>query len=299
LLTYRTQRFSVREEELPARDEGREPERLAEIETLDNTIRAREQEAEEKKGGIQELMQRFEASVAENSDLGRKLMSLEREKSALEREHKKTLERLSLTEAKVKRYSAELSETSEHHDNLKARYRFLARENEEITRTNRSQEREIKALGNINTKLQADLEKRVAQLNKFTGKIARKTQRVNTSAIRDDEYFEREFAGLAKDIRNWSFSHFPSHSGTEAMASDFWDAIHEIAGGTYLLETSEKRVAARPLIIGLLASQLKKQLFDPPVLGLLPTEFTEFESIIWKSSKKTRPSERPSERRQG
>ncbi|CUS12127.1 unnamed protein product [Tuber aestivum] len=157
---------------------------------------------------------------------------------------------------------------------------------EKTAMTNRDQEGKIKILTNDNLKIAAELETRVAQLNKFTGDIARQNQRVGTLAIRDDEYFAREFADLATDIRGWSFAHFFTHSRTfvpKAVDGYLQDAIRQIAVGTSLPEIFTSRATTRRVIAGLLADQLRRELFDPLLLGLLPKEFLVFESFVEKT----------------
>ena len=258
----------AREEELPAGDEDRESKLLAEIETLKRFIQAREQEVEGKEDEIQELAKHLKDTATENSDLKAQLHRSEHENSLLDRKCKEATKSL---------------------NNLDTQHKRLYTDHGKIARMNSNLGHEIEALRDTNNKINTELKTRVAQLNKFTGEIARQTQRVNTSAIRDDEYFKREFAGLAKEIRHWSFTHFPSHLDTGAGTSGLWDAIHEIAGGTYLIEISKNRTADRRLVVGLLASRLKEELFDPFLLGLLPEEFTKFENMIEKTSKRIGP----------
>jgi hypothetical protein len=157
---------------------------------------------------------------------------------------------------------------------------------------NKKQEREIKALRDNNAKITEDLETRIGQLNKITGEIARQNQQVNTPAIRDDEYFAREFASLAKHIRNWSFTHLFHHSKTfvpTVVIRDLQGAIGGIASGSNLPEIFKDRAASRRVVSGLLADWLKEHIFDPPLLGLLPGSFLHFEERIKKTGNQKSP----------
>lgn len=230
---------------------------------------------EKKKEDIRELKRRLNDSIIRNSDLKTKLQRSENQNSILDRNCQEIHCRLENTKATMIEHSAKLEETSKKNHDLYAEYK--------------RQEQEIEFLKSTNIRIDTELKTRVTQLNKFTGEIARQTQRVNTSAIRDDEYFRREFAGLAKEMRDWSFQHFPSHPGTQDLTSGLWGEIREIAGGTYLQEISKNRSADRRLVCGLLANRLKKEFFEPFLLGLLSKEFAEFEHVIEKTGKKIGP----------
>ena len=231
---------------------------------------------------MRELRQRLNDSLARNSDLETELQRSEHQNSVLDRKCQETLCLLDNAEATVIERSTKLKETSK-------KYHDLYAECKRLYTNNRNQEQEIEFLKSTNIKINSELKTRVTQLNKFTGEIARQTQRVNTSAIRDDEYFKREFAGLAKEMRDWSFSYFPPHPDARDLASGLWDEIREIAGGTYLHEISENHTADRRLVCGLLANRLRKELFDPFLLGLLSEEFARFESVLEKTGKKIGP----------
>ena len=275
---------------MPARGEDRELDLQAQIETLRNAESVREQEVGRMGDCIRELEQRLMDLVSKNSGLERERQGLEREKSTLNRKYREATDRLERAEAARTRYREMHEASSEWFANFRAQHDALRAKNGEITRMNRNQEQEIKTLSDSNLKIRARLDTRVAQLNKFTGEMARKNQRVNTSAIRDDEYFERKFASLATDIRNWSFTHF-SHSEAlvpRAVTGELRDDIREITGRTDLPEIFNNR-ASRQVIAGLLADRLKRDLFDPLLLGLLPGEFTKFENMLEKPSKQIGP----------
>ena len=246
----------------------------------------REQELEGKKDDIREVEQCLKDLVTEDPDLGRKLLSSERNRSIFDRRCREMLGWFCKAETTGRKSGPAVGGVSGCNHYFCTQCKLLSMKNEKITRTNRNQEQEIKTLRNSNLKIRAKLEERVAQLNKLTGEIARKTQQVNTSAIRDDEYFAGEFAGLATDIRNWSFAYF---FGSETLVprgvtEEIRDSIRKIAGWADLPEIFTNRAASRRVIAGLLADRLRKELFDPLLLGLLPEEFTEFENIIEKTS---------------
>jgi len=240
---------------------------------------------------IQTHERRLSDLVAENSDLERECRGLNREKSTLDRKYRETAGQLERARATGTKYREIHEADSERLTNLHTQYDGLCAKNEEITSTNRNQEQEIKTLRDSNLKIRSKLETRVSQLNKLAGEIARKNQQVNTSAIRDDEYFAGEFAGLATDIRNWSFAYF---FGSETpvprgVTEELRDGICEIAGWADLPEIFKNRAASRRVIAGLLAYWLRKEFFDPLLLGLLPEEFTEFENMIKKTCEKICP----------
>lgn len=244
----------------------------------------REQELERKKDNIRRVEQCIKDLVAENPDLERKLLSLESDKSVPNLKCREMLGWLCKAQTTERKCGAVLRWASECDHYYYTQCKFLSMQNKKITMTNRNQEQEIKALRDSNLEIRTKLETRVAQLNKFTGEMARKTQRVNTSAIRDDEYFEKEFSGLATDIRNWSFTHF-FHSETlvprlGAVTGGLGDDIREIAGQTDLPEIFKNRATSRRAIAGLLADRLRKELFHPLLLGLLPEEFARFENLV-------------------
>lgn len=276
---------------MPARGEDRELDLQVQINGLQDTARVREQEVGRMGDCIRELEQLLTDLISKNLDSETERQGLELEKSTLNRKYQETSDRLERAEAACTTYREMHEASSGWFANLHAQRDELRAKNEEITRLNRNQEQEIRSLTDSNLKIRTTLDTRVAQLNKFTGEMARKNQRINTSAIRDDEYFEREFAGLATDIRNWSFTHF-FHSEAlvpRAVTGDHRDDIREIAGRTDLPEIFNNRATNHRVIAGLLADRLKKEVFDPPLLGLLPEGLTKFENMIKKPSKHISP----------
>ncbi|PWW76337.1 hypothetical protein C7212DRAFT_357316 [Tuber magnatum] len=239
-----------------------------------------------KKDEVRKLARSLEASENKNSNLAKELRDLQQEKSTLEGQHQEVLGQLERLKATEKVRRAELKGAQKYCNNLSAKHKDLGIKYEEIAATNRSKDQEIKFLKEANLKISTELETRSAQLNKFTGEIARQNQRVNTSAIRDDEYFAREFADLAKDIRNWSFTHFFPRSETfvpTVVTEDVRNAIREITGVADMPKIFKNRPTSRRVVAALLANQLRKWVFEPPLLGLLHREVLVFDSMAEKT----------------
>ncbi|KAG0640976.1 hypothetical protein HOY80DRAFT_764814 [Tuber brumale] len=258
--------------------------RLKESDTTNSNLERKiwniERENKDRIRGLEKRLKDFDAA---NSGLERNIQDLKHEKSTLSNEHQEALGQLRRAEDTGKKHCAKIKDISNRYDELRTQYNDLHAKNKGITTTNRKQEREIKVLRDNIAKITDELETRVEQLNKITGEIARQTQQVNTSAIRDDEYFAREFASLAKHIRNWSFTHLFPRSETFvpiAVTRDFQDAICRIASESNLPEIFKDRATSRRVVSGLLADKLREQLFDPLVLGLFPEPFLNFERMI-------------------
>ncbi|CUS12125.1 unnamed protein product [Tuber aestivum] len=263
---------------------GEDAEFVAEVETPGNLIRVHE--VRRRKDGIRELKRRLEDSRIENSNLARELQGSQHENSTLDNHHREALGQLEKVQAMEKTHRVKLEEAVEYCNNLHAKHENLVTKYREVAATNRNQKQELTFMKETNTKIRTELETRSAQLNKFTAEIARQSQRVNTSAIRDDEYFARKFADLAKDIRNWSFTYFFPRSQTfdpTAVTNDLQDAISAITGGVSLREVFKNRATGRRVVAGLLADQLKKRVLDPLLLDLLHEEFLGFENTVAKT----------------
>ncbi|RPA90384.1 hypothetical protein L873DRAFT_1753934 [Choiromyces venosus 120613-1] len=269
------------------------------LEYVENKLSNTERENSTLKNKHQETLRQLEeATKAQEKKQASKLADIKSDYSKLEDEHKATLCRLDKVENEKKKYLAKYRQASERCNSLSTEYKDLSRKHNDLSRkhndlsgTNKSQEGEIRRLQVIIDKMKVELATRLGQIDKFATDIARQNQRVNTSAIRDDDHFGREFANLAKDIRNWSFTHFFKHANATLpeMSEGLGEAIREIAKGANLLDIFKNRATSRRVVAGLVANKLKKHLFVPPLLGLLPMPFYEFEKMIEKTGVQKSP----------
>ncbi|RPA91805.1 hypothetical protein L873DRAFT_1780503 [Choiromyces venosus 120613-1] len=262
------------------------------LEYVENKLSNTERENSTLKNKHQETLRQLEeATKAQEKKQASKLADIKSDYSKLEDEHKATLCRLDKVEKERKKYLAKYRQASERCNSLSTEYKDLSRKHDDLSGTNKSQEGEIRRLKVTIDKMNVELTTRPGRIDGFAADIARQNQRVNTSAIRDDDHFGREFANLAKDIRNWSFTHFFKHANSTLpeISEDLGKAIHEIAKGASLLDIFKNRATTRRVVAGLLANELKKHLFDQPLLGLLPEDFYEFEKTIEKTGVQKSP----------